>query len=211
MRALLTGFGPFPGVAFNPTAVLVEALARRRRPALSAIERTGHVFATVYAAVDRDLPGLFAQKPDVVLMFGLASRTNFLRIEARARNSRSVLFADAGGHRPQRAVIRTGAPTELRTAAPSARLLATARRAGGVAARLSRDAGRYLCNYAYWRALERAGHGRGNGPLVIFVHIPPVRPASRPLQPTRARALSLPRLIAVAEKLLLTLIAASRR
>jgi len=60
MRVVLAGFGPFPGVPFNPSAVLVGELARRRRPALADIICSTHVFATSYAAVDRDLPKLFA-------------------------------------------------------------------------------------------------------------------------------------------------------
>src|SRR5208282_3406730 len=72
MRVLLTGFGPFPGAPFNPSAVLVKALARRRRPALAGVERLPYVFETNYAAVDKILPGLFALRPDIVLMFGLA-------------------------------------------------------------------------------------------------------------------------------------------
>src|ERR1700731_4705599 len=63
MRVLITGFGPFPGAPFNPSAALAKALAHRRRPALAGIERVTHVFATTYASVDRDLPKLFAQKP----------------------------------------------------------------------------------------------------------------------------------------------------
>ena len=58
---LLIGFGPFPGAPFNPSALLVDALARRRRPALADTARTTHVFATTYEAVDPDLPKLFAE------------------------------------------------------------------------------------------------------------------------------------------------------
>ena len=87
MRVLLIGFGPFPGPPFNPSSVLVKTLARRRRPALADVICTTHVFATTYAAVDRDLPKLFAQKPDVILMFGLAARRCQLCIETRARNA----------------------------------------------------------------------------------------------------------------------------
>ena len=83
MRVLITGFGPFPGAPFNPSAALAKALARRRRPALADIERIVHMFATTYASVDRDLPKLFAQKPDVVLMFGVAGRRRQLRIETQ--------------------------------------------------------------------------------------------------------------------------------
>src|SRR5712692_4936949 len=58
MRVLITGFGPFPGAPFNPSAALAKALARRRRPALAGIERSTYVFATTYASVDRELPKL---------------------------------------------------------------------------------------------------------------------------------------------------------
>ncbi len=205
MRVLLIGFGPFPGAPFNPSAVLVEALARRRRPALAEIVRTTHIFATTYAAVDRDLPKLLAQKPDIVLMFGLAGRTNSLRIETRARNAVSVLFPDASGHCPQRGVIVPGGRAALQGAAPFADLLGALRKCA-IPARLSRDAGRYLCNYAYWRALERAHDGR---PLVQFIHIPAIRfnPRRRPGR----RAPSFRALVAAAEALLIVLIAASRR
>ena len=98
MRVLITGFGPFPGAPFNPSALLVKALARRRRPALADIELTTHVFATSYAAVDRDLPKLLAQKPDVVLLFGFAGRRRHLCIETRARNAVTLLFPDADRH-----------------------------------------------------------------------------------------------------------------
>jgi pyroglutamyl-peptidase len=205
MRALLIGFGPFPGAPFNPSAVLVKALARQRRPALAEIGCTTHVFATTYAAVDRDLPRLFAQKPDIILMFGLAGRRRHLCIETRARNAVTVLFPDASGHHPRRGVIVPGAEAALRGAAPG--LLGALRRYP-IPARLSRDAGRYLCNYAYWRALERA---RGGRPLVQFVHIPSVSLKPRPRRQNGLRGPSLAALVRAGEALLIALMAASRR
>ena len=74
MRVLITGFGPFPGAPFNPSAALAKALAGRRRPAFAALDRTVHIFETTYGSVDRELPKLLAQKPDIVLMFGVAGR-----------------------------------------------------------------------------------------------------------------------------------------
>ncbi len=201
MRVLITGFGPFPGAPFNPSAALAKALARRRRPALAGIERATHVFATTYACVDRDLPKLFAQKPDIVLMFGVAGRRRQLCIETRARNAVSLLFPDASGHRPRRGVIRLGGPATLSGNAPFARL------AGAAGTRLSRDAGRYLCNYVYWRALE---HVHGTRPLVQFVHIPPVSAKPRPRRGLN-KPPTLAHLLKSAEALLIALIAASRR
>jgi pyroglutamyl-peptidase len=203
VRVLITGFGPFPGAPFNPSAALAKALARRRRPALADIERATHVFATTYASVDRDLPKLFAQKqkPDVVLMFGVAGRRRQLCIETRARNAVSLLFPDASGHRPLRGIIRLGGPATRAGNAPFARL------AGAAGTRLSRDAGSYLCNYVYWRALEQV---RGTRPLMQFVHIPPVGTKPQPRRRSK-RPPTLAQLLKPAEALLIALIAASRR
>jgi pyroglutamyl-peptidase len=206
MRVVIAGFGPFPGAPFNPSALLVKALARRRRPALAGIERSTHVFATAYAAVDRDLPRQFATKLDIVLLFGLAGRRTALCIETRARNAVSLLLPDASGYRPRQGTITPGAPPTCQGNAPFARLLGAVR-TRKVPAHLSRDAGRYLCNYAYWQALQRRRDGK---PLVAFVHIPPVsfapqRRTAKPRSPTLAQWVD------AAEALLIALVAASRR
>ena len=207
MRVLITGFGPFPRAPFNPSAVVAKALARRRRPALAELIRSSHVFATRYADIDLDLPRLLAQRPDIVLMFGLAGRTRELRIETRARNAISSLFPDAGKHQPRHRAIDTGALPARLGRAPFTRV-AAALRSRKVPVRLSRDAGSYLCNYAYWRALAAAPDGR---PLVLFVHIPMVQMMARPRRRLRRRSLSLRQIIGAAEDLLIALAAAAKR
>jgi len=107
---LVTGFWPFPGAPYNPTQALVGKLARLRRPALAGITIVPHVFPTSYAAVDRELPKLIAtHRPDALLMFGLAARTRFLRIETRARNALALL-PDVSRARPRGRTIATGEP-----------------------------------------------------------------------------------------------------
>ena len=103
-------------------------------------------------------------------------------------------------------VIAASEPQSRRGNARFARLLGAVR-ATAFPARLSRDAGRYLCNYAYWQALQRTNHGR---PLVALIHIPPVRLAPQ-RRPGKRRSPSLPQLAEAAEALLIALIAASRR
>jgi pyroglutamyl-peptidase len=208
MRVLLLGFGPFPGIVRNPSALLVNRLARRRRPALAAATRIVHVFATTYDAIDTELPKLFAQKPEIVLMFGLAARRRHLCIETQARNALSVLFPDARGYRPDRGVIAPGERAAMRSVAPSAGLLG-AMRASGIPARLSRDAGRYVCNYSYWRALKLAG--RKDGPLVQFIHIPRVTLDASSKRQRKRHPPSLAAALNAAENMLIALIAAHRR
>jgi pyroglutamyl-peptidase len=177
-RILVTGFGRFPGSPVNPSALVAVRLAQRRRPALAPTHRIAHVFATRYDAVDRDLSALIMrERPDIVLLLGVATRSRHLRIEERARNRVSTLFPDAGGHRPEVRTITPHAPAR-RNRLPFARFVAAARSAALAAAR-SRNAGTYLCNYAYWRALE-AAHSPGGPRLVLFIHVPPIRGKAKP-------------------------------
>jgi pyroglutamyl-peptidase len=206
MRVVVAGFGPFPGAPWNPSGRLALALARRRRTALAGIEITSHVFATAYAAVDRDVGKLLARKPDVILMFGLAGRRRHICIETRARNARSLVFPDVSGWRADRAAIETGEERELKGNAPFGQLLDAVRRSA-LPARVSRDAGTYLCNYVYWRALQRV---RDKHTIVQFVHIPSVTLGPR-RGPFKRRAPPLSRLVAAGENLLIVLLAARRR
>jgi pyroglutamyl-peptidase len=170
---LVTGFGPFPGAPFNPSGPLARKLAAIRRPALADIKLHAHVFPTSYRAVDQELPALIAKHhPDAILMFGLATRSRHVRIETQARNTLSS-FPDASGRAAKAPAIAPSKQSSLPIRAPRGALLHAARR-GPIPARLSRDAGRYLCNYLYWRGLEAAGNP-GGPRIVVFVHIPNVR------------------------------------
>jgi len=170
LRILITGFGPFPGAPFNPTEPLVNRLLRLRRPAFGDVEFTGHIFPVTYRAVDRELPELLAKyRPDALLMFGLASRTRYVRIETRARNAVTMLWPDADRARVRKGSIAPDADAML-FGPHTARLLRAAK-ATGVDARASRNAGSYLCNYLSWRAIETVD--AGDGPrLAAFVHVP---------------------------------------
>jgi pyroglutamyl-peptidase len=172
LRILITGFGPFPGAPHNPTMPLVERLLRLRRPAFDDIERASHIFHVTYATVDRELPLLIEKhRPHALLMFGLAGRTTYLRVETRARNAVTTTWPDADGTRVRSGSIAGGA-CAMNFGPHTAKLLRAAR-ATGIDARASRDAGAYLCNYLSWRAIETTQ--RAGGPrLAAFVHIPPL-------------------------------------
>jgi pyroglutamyl-peptidase len=170
LRVLITGFGPFPGAPYNPTQPLVARLLRLRRPALGDVELSGHIFPVTYRAVDRELPQLLAKhRPRALLMFGLAARTSFVRIETRARNAVTMLWPDAAQTRSRKGSISENA--EAKMFGPHTLGLLRAALATGVDARASRDAGSYLCNYLSWRAIEATG-SEGGPRLAAFVHVP---------------------------------------
>jgi pyroglutamyl-peptidase len=172
LRILITGFGPFPGAPNNPTQPLVARLTRLRRPAFTDVELSSHIFPVTYQAVDRELPQVLRQyRPHALLMFGLAGRTKYLRIETRARNAVTMLWPDAAQTHARKGSIADGA--DARRFGPHTARLLRAAKATGIDARASRDAGSYLCNYLSWRAIEAVG--LEDGPrLAAFVHIPPL-------------------------------------
>jgi pyroglutamyl-peptidase len=205
LTVLITGFGPFPGAPFNPTAGLAQHLAARRRPAFADVKRIAHVFETSYAAVERELPALIKRvRPDVVLLFGVATRTNYVRIELRARNARSALFPDAVGDRPRTSAIALGEPAARAPGRAPQQALLAAVRAQRLPARLSHSAGRYLCNFAYWHALALTD----DATLVQFIHVPTVRRG--PTTPGNGPRVTSADLQRAGEAILLALITAER-
>jgi pyroglutamyl-peptidase len=227
LRILITGFGPFPGAPFNPTQPLVGRLLRLRRPAFSDVELSGHIFPVTYGAVDRQLPDLLARlQPQALLMFGLATRTPWIRIETRARNAVTTLWPDADHTRVRKGSIDGGADAMM--FGPHTAKLLRAADSTGVDARASRDAGSYLCNYLSWRAIEATcarhdpekwepvfgpDHAKMKaGPrLAAFVHVPPVARNGTPQHKGTARRVTLEQLVDAGEAMLLEMVKATRQ
>ena len=151
-RTLVTGFLPFGGFSVNPSALLAESCGR-----------TFELLEVSYAAVDAFLSSLAARAGsfDRLLMLGLRGNGTFINLERLARNH-------IGPSPDVRDVVRGPAPIEA--GAPAT--LATTLFDPGIdlpVLRPSDDAGSYLCNYIYYRAL-RSFPTKAVG----FVHVPPL-------------------------------------
>ena len=208
LRMLVTGFGAFPGAPFNPTEPLIARLSRLRRPALSDVELAGHIFPVTYRDVDRELPKLLAsRRPHALLMFGLASRTPHVRIETRARNAVTTLWPDAGRVKPRAGSIAGG--DDAMMFGPHTDRLLRAALASGIDARLSRNAGSYLCNYLSWRAIEATR--RDGGPrLAAFVHVP-LFPRDAAQQRDAAFAIAFEDMVDAGEAMLMEMVKLTRQ
>jgi pyroglutamyl-peptidase len=209
LRILITGFGPFPGAPHNPTMPLLARLLRLRRPAFSDVEFFGHIFPVTYKAVDRELPQLLAKhRPQALLMFGLASRTPYLRIETRARNAVTMLWPDADHTRVPKGSIAGGADAKM--FGPHTAKLLRAALGTGIDARASRDAGSYLCNYLSWGAIEPSC--ADDGPrLAAFVHVPPIARDGASHRKRMAPRITLEELVDAGEAMLLEMVKLTRR
>ncbi|MBS0243038.1 MAG: pyroglutamyl-peptidase I, partial [Proteobacteria bacterium] len=167
---LLTGFGPFPSVPANATTLLVPRIAEAARCALPGLSIVTEILPTEWQASRLLLDELiFGLRPAVAVHFGVASRAAGFEIETRGRNV-CVLSEDAAGKLPEACCVTPGGPEHLASTLPSSHIVERLRRRG-LPARISRDAGGYLCNALLYRSLERA-RATGLPARTGFVHLP---------------------------------------
>jgi pyroglutamyl-peptidase len=169
MKILVTGFGPFGTLAANPSAAVVRRLAGRA--ALPDQDLVLAVLPTAYREAAKQVHELLvAEAPDVCLLLGVAEDTDELRLETVARNITTSLEPDVRGEvRAGREAVTGGSP-DYRTTLPVKLLHARLTRAG-LPARLSADAGGYVCNHVYYVACHTAA--RSSSPVSCgFVHLP---------------------------------------
>jgi len=170
-RTVVTGFRPFGGHATNPSAALAESCGRRFE-----------VLEVAFDAVDEFLGRLAtdAASFDQLVMLGLRGDGRTIDVERVARNH-------IGATPDVRGVVRGPGPIE--PSAPDTLAMETLGPVPGTTASFSDDAGCYLCNYIYYRALRRFARKQ-----VVFVHVPPFE--VMPLDEQRYRVA---RIIAAAE------------
>lgn len=167
-RILLTGFGPFPGVAANATGVLVPRLARAaRRRFPGAVVRTGILPTEWVRGTGRARAAIERAKPDVVIHFGVSDRAHGFVIERRAVNA-CLHTADGAGLMPALPVLDEAGPKRRAVTLPVAAIVSRLK-ALGLPVVASDDAGQYLCNAVLYQSLGLMAGGTG---LVGFVHLP---------------------------------------
>ncbi|MBL8590551.1 MAG: peptidase C15 [Methylobacteriaceae bacterium] len=184
---LVTGFGPFPGAPFNPSAAIVGRLdgAFARRLARLGVRLETRILDVLHATIAPALAALESElAPDAVLHFGLAGRRRVVTVEQRAHNRNRLFSVDAARRLPEGLVLERGGPATRRASAPLAPLIAALDRLAPT--RASIDAGAYVCNRTLWFSLAPAARRRPT----VFIHIPrPRRTAARKgsdVRPTRA-------------------------
>jgi pyroglutamyl-peptidase len=144
----------------------------------------------------------------VLLMFGLAARTPHVRIETRARNAITTIWPDAAGTRIRLGKIAAGEAEALNFGPHTAKLLRAALQTG-VDAKSSRDAGRYLCNYLCWRAIE-ARAALPLPPLTAFIHVPLVPRGTVSVRKGAQSRVSFEQMVDAGEAILFEMVRAAR-
>lgn len=173
---VVTGFRPFPGVRVNPSALLVESLERDDPwSADPELQLRTRLLDTVYAGMRDQLGRLLSiheteSAPAALILTGYSSLATGLKIETRATSLCSPNHADASGFTPPSRRDPVQAATN--DAVDFVEMVADLRKAE-IPAHLSQDAGEYVCNNAYWHALDLIGTYR-LPTRAVFLHVPAV-------------------------------------
>ena len=152
IRTLVSGFLAFEGFPVNPSALLAANCGRR----FELIE-------VAYESVDEFVGALDTTSFDRLLMLGVAGRSSCMRVERIARNV-------VGARSDVRGAARAPGPIEPNAPAQLSGTLWTSPAWSTESGdwRPSDDAGEYLCNYIYWRALRQF-----TKKAIGFLHVPP--------------------------------------
>ncbi len=166
-RLLITGFVPFGGDKVNPSLQAVRALP----------ETVGE-----WKLYKRELPvtfrgapqALFAAmdevEPDALLMIGVAAGRDAVTPERQAVNEMTARIPDNEGNQPQSEPVVPGGPEALFSTLP-VEDMTEAILAAGIPARLSDNAGRFVCNTLLYAALYRLEQAEDPVPAA-FIHVP---------------------------------------
>jgi pyroglutamyl-peptidase len=172
---LVTGFEPFGGETVNASWEAAQRLEGWRHGDAAAVAR---LLPCAYdASVKILISAIETLRPDALLMAGQAARRAVVCVERFAHNLDDATAPDNDGALRRALRISRAAPEWLEARAP-VRTIARAIKEAGIPARVSRDAGGFVCNHLYFGALQYLGEKRSAIPAV-FVHLP-VTPEQAP-------------------------------
>jgi pyroglutamyl-peptidase len=165
---LVTGFEPFGGETVNASWEAVKKLEDWAHDDFAAVVR---LMPCAYESSIRTLiHAIEAARPSALLMTGQAARRAAVSVERFARNLNDAARPDNEGVLRKAARISEGAPARLEATAPAG-AIARAMREAGIPARLSADAGGFVCNHLYFGALAHLSR-KGSAIPAVFVHLP---------------------------------------
>ena len=172
---LVTGFEPFGGETVNASWEAAQKLEGWRHGDTVAVAR---LLPCAYdASVKKLISAIETLRPDALLMAGQAARRAVVCVERFAHNLDDATAPDNDGALRRALRISRAAPEWLETMA-SVRTIARAITGAGIPARVSRNAGGFVCNHLYFGALQYLREKRSPIPAV-FVHLP-VTPEQAP-------------------------------
>lgn len=167
-KVLITGFEPFGGSEVNSsweTAVRVG-----QRPPKGVCMETLLLPVSFVRAGKKIREALKEKRPDVLVMLGQRGKGESIYIERIAINMMDASNPDNDGYHPQEQTIVDGGEAAYFSDLP-VKTLRDALLHRGIPARVSNNAGLYVCNSTYYNALNEI-YEQGLPTKALFIHLP---------------------------------------
>jgi len=176
---LVTAFEPFGGRARNASEAALRALPGRPAAGVRLHKRmlpveAGRASEVLAQTIDELVP-------DAIVCLGEAARDG-LCVEQVGYNERRYPIPDNAGRTFDGDPIDPDAPPSYRATLPAEEMVASMQ-ASNIPARLSDDAGRYLCNEVLFSALNHLAK-RGIAIPAGFIHVPLLPEMAKEGQPS---------------------------
>ncbi len=166
---LVTGFGPFGQHQVNSSWLAVGHLAQlwdQRATEWKPYALATHEVPVVYSYVETSLPKIYEERTPCLCVHVGVSPYSMVTLERCGRNH-AYKHPDVNGSRPATGCCVKGGPEAITTQFDLENIH-KALSGKGVEFCVSEDAGRYLCDFIYYKSLHM------DKCPVLFVHVPPL-------------------------------------
>jgi pyroglutamyl-peptidase len=161
---LLTGFEPFERAKINPSWETVKLLQGRT---LGGYRVETLQLPVVYDEVEKPLlAAIKKHQPKIVIAFGAAKEQFCIETLARNEYDDERPLDNKSNPPPRKKIVAEG-PAEIKTALP-VEAIAQVLKELKISAKISSDAGGYLCNECFYHLMRQCE----DVPLRGFIHVP---------------------------------------
>lgn len=164
-KILVTGFEPFGGETYNPSAWLLEKI--KVDPELSEFCETLLLPVTFHEAHKPVQEAIQTGKYKAWVGFGQAGGRSRICLERVALNWMETQQPDNSGAKPEPGLLVPNAEKAYFSKAPIEKMKSVLDLAG-IPSEISFTAGAYVCNSLYYRVLHKLPHNMWG----LFVHVP---------------------------------------
>jgi pyroglutamyl-peptidase len=181
-KVLLTGFEPFGGASFNPSAAVTKEI---EATGVDGVEIVTAILPVEYRRSAEVLLGLIARhQPSIVISLGQAEGRDFIGPEQVAINLADARIADNAGVKLENQAIERDAADGFFSTLPI-REIVDAISSNGISAKISYSAGTFICNEVFFAAQSSL---LGSDVISGFIHLPlaPSQSSEFPGLPTMA-------------------------
>ncbi|XP_040825804.1 pyroglutamyl-peptidase 1-like protein [Ochotona curzoniae] len=164
---VVTGFGPFRQHLVNASWEAVKELSKLGLGGDLGVELRTLELPVDYREVRKRVAGIWEDlRPQLAVHVGMDASTKVIILEQCGKN-RGYWDADVRGFRPEDGMCLPGGP-EVMESVVSMKAACKHIALEGVDVAFSRDAGRYICDYAYYLSLYLGNR------CAVLVHVPPL-------------------------------------